>query len=145
MSPSLGHLLRKRAPGASEEARAALRNVVVDAVAFGYLAAVDAEGAHINAAEDRSDFADDLRLRRASHRDLSVNARVARSTLRDQRARPEPLRDPDATGRRREAAARASWSAVGGPYTIRDITVDTADSSDWPRLRRRWTRCRARG
>jgi hypothetical protein len=56
LGPSLGRLLRKRLAGASEEARAAVRDVVLDALAFGYLAAVDAEGAHISAGGDPSDL-----------------------------------------------------------------------------------------
>jgi hypothetical protein len=57
LSPSLGHLLRKRLLGASEEAQASLRNVVVEAVSFGYIAAVDAKGAHITAGGDPTELA----------------------------------------------------------------------------------------
>lgn len=49
LSRSIGHLLRKRIAGATDETQAALRNVVLDAVAIGYTAAIDAEGAAVNA------------------------------------------------------------------------------------------------
>jgi hypothetical protein len=57
LRPSLGRLLRKRLAGASEGVKAALRNVVVEAIAVAYVAAVDAEGAHINAGGNPTDLA----------------------------------------------------------------------------------------
>jgi hypothetical protein len=52
LSPSLGHLLKKRLSRRDTEPTAALRDVVMDAVAFAYVAAVDAEAAHIKAGGD---------------------------------------------------------------------------------------------
>ncbi len=57
LSPSLGRVLRKRLVRAGEEVGAALRDLVVDALAFAYVAAIDAEGAHINAGGDPMDLA----------------------------------------------------------------------------------------
>ena len=47
LSRSIGYLLRNRIEGANDDTSAALRDVVVDAVAFGYTAAIDAEGAAV--------------------------------------------------------------------------------------------------
>jgi hypothetical protein len=57
LSRSIGHLLQKRITGATDETRAALRNVVLDAVAVGYMASINAEGAAISAGGDPTHFA----------------------------------------------------------------------------------------
>jgi hypothetical protein len=56
LSRSIGHLLQKRIAGATDETRAALRNLVLDAVAVGYTASIDAEGAAISAGGDPTHF-----------------------------------------------------------------------------------------